>query len=51
MWASVKDAEDDEPMHKGDTLDTDGGLTMELTDDESGSDVRADAEEIELSIS
>ena len=51
MWASIEDAEDDKPMHNGDTLDTDGDLTMEPTDDESGSDVRVDAEEIELSMS
>jgi hypothetical protein len=48
--ASVEDTEDNEPMHNGSTLDMDDDLTMEPTDDESGGEVRADAEEIELSM-
>ena len=64
--ASVEDVEDDEPMHIGGTLDADGDRIMQLTDweeDEPNSsakgpislsdeeDVRADDEEIQLSIS
>ena len=63
--ASVKDVEDDEPMHIGGTLDADGDWIMELTDDEedkpnsSGKDlksmsnkedVQADDEEIQFSM-
>lgn len=65
--ASVEDVEDNEPTHIGGTLDADGDRIMESSDDEGDNepnsnaedrmdlsdeeDVRADDEEIELSMS